>query len=57
MTLDNGHSSSVSLVLYMYYIIPVLCQNLGAANSNRVRTRQDTMDVDSVLGNNREERK
>ena len=33
------------------------CQNLGAASSNRVRTSQDTMDVDSVLGNIREERK
>ncbi len=27
------------------------CQNLGAASSNRVRTSQDTMDVDNVLGN------
>ena len=26
------------------------CQNLGAASSNRVRTRQDTIDVDCVLG-------
>ncbi len=26
-----------------------MCQNLGAASSNRVRTSQDTMDVDSVL--------
>ena len=34
-----------------------MCQNLGAASSNRVRTSQDTMDVDSVLGNIREKRK
>jgi hypothetical protein len=26
------------------------CQNLGAASSNPVQTRQDTMDVDCVLG-------
>jgi hypothetical protein len=27
-----------------------LCQNLGAASSNPVQTRQDTIDVDCVLG-------
>ena len=27
-----------------------ICQNLGAASSNPVQTRQDTMDVDCVLG-------
>ncbi len=33
------------------------CQNLGAASSNPVQTRQDTIDVDCVLGNVREEGK
>ncbi len=50
-----------TLTLFLFFVFCLcqmdICQNLGAASSNRVRTRQDTMDVDCVLGNNREERK
>ena len=60
---NTAHTCNYVLVLLVACITPfptltlalntdhsVLCQNLGAASSNRVRTRQDTMDVDNVLG-------
>ena len=33
------------------------CQNLGAASSNRVRTSQDTIDVDCCVRKIRDERR
>ena len=33
----------------IYYIYTSSCQNLGAASSNRVRTSQDTIDVDCCV--------
>ena len=37
-------------MLPVYIILDPYCQNLGAASSNPVQTRQDTIDVDCVLG-------
>ncbi len=43
-------SAALELMIRAWFFVGYICQNLGAASSNRVRTRQDTMDVDCVLG-------
>ncbi len=50
----NAVSSAISGILLdallSVAVGVITCQNLGAASSNPVQTRQDTMDVDCVLG-------
>ena len=47
--MDCIHTEHTQLVTGRTVFIPVSCQNLGAASSNRVRTRQDTIDVDCCV--------